>query len=151
MKVKLLSTIILSMLVVSSVFAQPPVPPSQNGNPPTAQAPRYERRHHRHIHGIRGLEWINLTEEQINEINKIDYDYETKIREAEYRKRGVDYKFEYEREKADINLKTIKDLINQRKDIEKEIDYLRIEREVSIFNVLTAEQREQINRIRYYR
>ena len=146
---KFLTTIILSMLIVSSVFAQPPVPPSQNGNPPTAQAPRYERRHHRHIHGIRGLEWINLTEEQINEINKIDYYYETKIREAEYRKRGVDYKFEYEREKADINLKTIKDLINQRKDIEKEIDYLRIEREFSILDVLTPEQKEQLSYRRY--
>ena len=34
MKVKLLSTIILSMLVVSSVFAQPPTPPSENGYAP---------------------------------------------------------------------------------------------------------------------
>ncbi|TXJ39121.1 Spy/CpxP family protein refolding chaperone [Brachyspira aalborgi] len=148
---KFLTTIILSMLVVSSVFAQPPTPPSENGYAPMPPTHRHGRQHHRHIHGIRGLEWINLTEEQINEINKIDYDYENKIREAEYRKRGIDYEFEFEREKADIDLKTIKDLINQRKDIEKEIDYLRIEKEVSIFNVLTAEQKEQINRIRYYR
>ena len=144
----LTTTIILSMLVASSVFAQPPVPPAQNGNPP---APRYEQRYNRHIRGIKGLEWVNLSEEQINEINKIDYDYETKIREAEYRKSAVDYKFRYEREKSDIDLKLIKDLITQKKDIEKEIDYLRIEKEVSIFNVLTAEQKEQIKRTRYYR
>ena len=103
------------------------------------------------IYGLCRMAGINLSEQQINDINKTNYDYENKIREAEYRKRGIDYKFEFEREKADIDLKTIKDLINQRKDIEKEIDYLRIEKEVSIFNVLTAEQREQINRIRYYR
>lgn len=145
---KFLTTIILSMLAVSSVFAQPPVPPAQNGNQP---APRYERRHNRHVRGIRGLEWINLTEEQITEINEIDYDYETKIREAEYRKRGVDYKFEYERERIDINLNVVKDLINQRKDIEKEIDYLRIEKEVSILNVLTPEQKEQLSYGRRYR
>lgn len=145
---KFLTTIILSMLAVSSVFAQPPVPPAGNGYQP---APRYERRHNRHVRGIRGLEWINLTEEQITEINKIDYDYETKIREAEYRKRGVDYKFEYERERIDINLNVVKDLINQRKDIEKEIDYLRIEKEVSILNVLTPEQKEQLSYGRRYR
>ncbi|WP_432633533.1 Spy/CpxP family protein refolding chaperone [Brachyspira sp.] len=145
---KILTTIILSMLAVSSVFAQPPVPPAQNGYQP---APRHERRQDRHVRGVRGLEWINLTEEQRNEINKLDYDYETKIREVEYRKRGVDYKFEYEREKADIDLATIKDLINQRKDIEKEIDYLRIEKEVSILNVLTPEQKEQLNYGRRYR
>lgn len=145
---KFLTTIILSMLAVSSVFAQPPVPPAGNGYQP---APRYERRHNRHVRGIKGLEWINLTEEQIIEINKIDYDYETKIREAEYRKRGVDYKFEYERERIDINLNVIKDLINQRKDIEKEIDYLRIEKEVSILNVLTPEQKEQLSYGRRYR
>ena len=34
----------------------------------------------------------NTPVEQINEINKIDYDYETKIIEAEYRKRGIDDK-----------------------------------------------------------
>ena len=82
---------------------------------------------------------------------KIDYDYEIRIREAEYRKEGVDYKFRYEREKIDLNLNTIKDLINQKKDIEKEIDYLRIEKEVTILKVLTPEQREQLSRIRYYR
>ena len=64
---------------------------------------------------------------------------------------GVDYKFEHERQKADIDLNVIKDLINQRKDIEKEIDYLRIEREVSIFNVLTPEQKEQLSYSRRYR
>lgn len=146
---KLLSAIILSMLAVSSVFAQPPVPPAESVNPPVPPAPRYERSHHRHVRGIKGLEWVNLTEEQINEINKIDYDYETKIREAEYRKSVVDYKFRYEREKIDIDLNLIKDLINQKKDIEKEIDYLRIEKEVSILNVLTPEQKEQLSYRRY--
>ena len=146
---KFLTTIILSMLVVSSVFAQPPTPPSENGYAPMPPTHRHRKMPRGDIYGLCRMAGINLTEEQINEINKIDYDYETKIREAEYRKRGVDYKFEYEREKADINLKTIKDLINQRKDIEKEIDYLRIEREVSILNVLTPEQKEQLSYRRY--
>ena len=148
---KFLTTIILSMLVVSSVFAQPPTPPSENGYAPMPPTHRHRKMPRGDIYGLCRMAGINLSEQQINDINKTNYDYENKIREAEYRKRGVDYKFEFEREKADIDLKTIKDLINQRKDIEKEIDYLRIEREVSIFNVLTAEQREQINRIRYYR
>lgn len=146
MKVKLLSTIILSMLVVSSVFAQ-----AENGYAPMPPTHRHRKMPRGDIYGLCRMAGINLSEQQINDINKTNYDYENKIREAEYRKKGVDYKFEFEREKADIDLKTIKDLINQRKDIEKEIDYLRIEKEVSIFNVLTAEQREQINRIRYYR
>ena len=151
MKVKLLSTIILSMLVVSSVFAQPPTPPSENGYAPMPPPHRHRKMPRGDIYGLCRMAGIYLSEQQINDINETNYDYENKIREAEYRKRGIDYKFEFEREKADIDLKTIKDLINQRKDIEKEIDYLRIEKEVSIFNVLTAEQREQINRIRYYR
>ncbi len=151
MKSKLLATIILSMFSISTVFAQPPTPPAENGYAPMSQAPRHEKRNHRHNFGVRGLEWINLNEEQINEINKIDYDYETKIREAKYRKEGVDYKFKFEREKIDLDLNIIKDLINQRKDIEKEIDYLRIEKEVAILKVLTPEQREQLNRMRYYR
>ncbi len=146
---KFLTTIILSMLVVSSVFAQPPTPQTENGYAPMPPTHRHRKMPRGDIYGLCRMAGINLTEEQINEINKIDYDYETKIREAEYRKRGVDYKFEYEREKADINLKTIKDLINQRKDIEKEIDYLRIEREVSILNVLTPEQKEQLSYRRY--
>ena len=146
MKVKLLSTIILSMLVVSSVFAQ-----AENGFVPMPPTHRHRKMPRGDIYGLCRMAGINLSEQQINDINKTNYDYENKIREAKYRKMEIDYKFELEREKADIDLKTIKDLINQRKDIEKEIDYLRIEREVSIFNVLTAEQREQINRIRYYR
>ena len=143
------SKLLAGILATSSLFAQPPVPPAESVNPPVPPAPRYERSHHRHVRGIKGLEWINLTEEQINEINKIDYDYETKIREAEYRKSVVDYKFRYEREKIDIDLNVVKDLINQKKDIEKEIDYLRIEKEVSILNVLTPEQREQLSYRRY--
>lgn len=148
---KFLTTIILSMSAVSSVFAQPPTPPSENGYAPMPPTHRHRKMPRGDIYGLCRMAGINLSEQQINDINKTNYDYESKIREAEYRKRGIDYKFEFEREKADIDLKTIKDLINQRKDIEKEIDYLRIEKEVSIFNVLTAEQREQINRIRYYR
>ena len=148
---KFLTTIILSMLVVSSVFAQPPTPPSENGYAPMPPTHRHRKMPRGDIYGLCRMAGINLSEQQINEINKIDYDYETKIREAEYRKSVVDYKFRYEREKTDTDLNAIKDLINQKKDIEKEIDYLRIEKEVSIFNVLTAEQREQINRIRYYR
>lgn len=151
MKSKLLAIIILSMFAVSTVFAQP-TPPAGNGSTPMPIAPIYGHgRHHRHIHGVKGLEWINLSEQQIEEINKINYDYETRIREAEYRKEGVNYKFKFEREKIDINLNTIKDLINQKKDIEKEIDYLRIEKEVEIIKVLTPEQREQLNRMRYYK
>lgn len=153
MKGKLLATIILSMFAVSTVFAQPTPPPAGNGYAPIPHAPihGHARGKRGHIHGVRGLEWLNLSEEQINEIQKIDYDYEIRIREAEYRKEGVDYKFRYEREKIDLNLNTIKDLINQKKDIEKEIDYLRIEKEVTILKVLTPEQREQLSRIRYYR
>ncbi|WP_346679407.1 hypothetical protein, partial [uncultured Brachyspira sp.] len=124
---KFLTTIILSMLVVSSVFAQPPTPPSENGYAPMPPTHRHRKMPRGDIYGLCRMAGINLSEQQINDINKTNYDYENKIREAEYRKRGIDYKFEFEREKADIDLKTIKDLINQRKDIEKEIDYLRIE------------------------
>ena len=102
MKVKLLSTIILSMLVVSSVFAQPPTPQAENSYAPMPPTHRHRKMPRGDIYGLCRMAGINLSEQQINDINKTNYDYESKIREAEYRKRGIDYKFEFEREKADI-------------------------------------------------
>lgn len=140
MKIKLLAAAVISVFTVSIAFAQPPAPPMPRNN----EGERKERIWHWQdiMHRMGGL---NLSEQQLNDINKLSYDYESKIREAEYRKRGVDYKFEFERRKADIDLNLIKDLIGQRKDIEKELDYLRIEKDVSILKILTPEQRERLN------
>jgi len=150
-----------TLLIAANVFAQ--VPPASN--PPAPQqpaagyapaplphhpAPHHHRHHHHgHLHGnlyerCRAA-GIILSDRQVQDINSINYDYEGRIMELEYQKRSIDYKFEYEKAKLDLNLNVIKDLINQRKDKEKEIDYLRIEKDVSLLNVLTAEQKNILN------
>ena len=153
MKSKLLLSTLILTLASALAFSQPPAP---RGDVPPA--PR-ERAMPRHMAGPRGDIYricrnagIYLTDAQLEEIGKISYEYELKINDLEYQKRSIDYKFKIEREKIDIDLNLIKDLISQRKDLEKEIDYLRIEKDVAVLDVLTDEQLTQLNsyRMRYY-
>ena len=156
MKSKLLLSAFILTLVSALAFSQPPAP--RGDVPPPVPGPR-ERAMPRHMAGPRGDIYricrnagIYLTDEQLEEMGKISYEYELKINDLEYQKRSIDYKFKIEREKIDIDLNLIKDLISQRKDLEKEIDYLRIEKDVAVLDVLTDEQLTQLNsyRMRYY-
>ena len=63
---KFLTTIILSMLVVSSVFAQPPTPPSENGYAPMPPTHRHRKMPRGDIYGLCRMAGINLSEQQIN-------------------------------------------------------------------------------------
>lgn len=155
MKMKLLlTTLIASLLVSSAVFAQVPPPPPDPAYdvPPRAREPRHRPGPKGDLYRMCRNAGVYLSEEQLTEMSTIDYEYELKINELEYQKRNIDYKFKIEREKIDIDLNLLKDLINQKKDLEKEIDYLRIEKYVSILGVLTDEQLQQLNtyRMRYY-
>lgn len=156
MKTKILLTTLIITLISSMAFAQTPPPP-----PPTPGydvGPRERAPMPRHrgpkgdIYRMCQNAGIYLSDEQINQMSSIDYEYELKINDLEYQKRNIDYKFKLEREKIDIDLNLIKDLINQKKDLEKEIDYLRIEKDVAVLDVLTDEQLAQLNsyRMRYY-
>ena len=156
MKSKLLLSTFILTLVSALAFAQPPAP--RGVDVPPAPGPR-ERAMPRAMGGPRGDIYricrnagIYLTDAQLEEMGKISYEYELKINDLEYQKRSIDYKFKLEREKIDLDLNLIKDLINQRKDLEKEIDYLRIEKDVAVLDVLTDEQLTQLNsyRMRYY-
>ncbi|WP_157150785.1 Spy/CpxP family protein refolding chaperone [Brachyspira sp. SAP_772] len=153
MKAKLLLSTFILTLVSALAFAQPPAPRG-GAVPPPAPGPR-----ERALGGPRGDIYrmcrnagIYLTDVQLEEMGQISYEYELKINDLEYQKRSIDYKFKLEREKIDLDLNLIKDLISQRKDLEKEIDYLRIEKDVAILDVLTDEQLSQLNsyRMRYY-
>ncbi|MEI0510405.1 Spy/CpxP family protein refolding chaperone [Brachyspira intermedia] len=163
MKTKILLSLFIISLISSIAFAKPPV-----ADPAKEPRYRYEAAPRdrepvppspRHRPGARGDIYrmcrnagIYLTDQQIDEMSKIFYEYELKINDLEYQKRNIDYKFKLEREKIDIDLNLIKDLINQKKDLEKEIDYLRIEKDVAVLDVLTDEQLAQLNsyRMRYY-
>ncbi|MBW5390322.1 Spy/CpxP family protein refolding chaperone [Brachyspira hampsonii] len=174
MKTKILLTTLIMALMSSMVFAQ--VPPA---DPAAGERRRYEAepRERREaapreretrvrdtaprpraggpkgdIYRMCRNAGIYLSDEQLDQISSINYEYELKINDLEYQKRNIDYKFKIEREKIDIDLNLIKDLISQKKDLEKEIDYLRIEKDVTMLDVLTDEQLEQLNtyRMRYY-
>ncbi|EKV56310.1 hypothetical protein A966_11532 [Brachyspira hampsonii 30446] len=174
MKTKILLTTLIMALMSSMVFAQ--VPPA---DPAAGERRRYEAepRERREaapreretrvrdtaprpraggpkgdIYRMCRNAGIYLSDEQLDQISSINYEYELKINDLEYQKRNIDYKFKMEREKIDIDLNLVKDLINQKKDLEKEIDYLRIEKDVTMLDVLTDEQLEQLNtyRMRYY-
>ncbi|MEI0799586.1 hypothetical protein R4Q14_14845 [Brachyspira intermedia] len=168
MKTKILLSLFIISLISSIAFAQPPVAdpakepryryeaaprdrePVPRGREPAA--PRHRVGPKGDIYRMCRNAGIYLTDEQIDEMSKIFYEYELKINDLEYQKRNIDYKFKLEREKIDIDLNLIKDLINQKKDLEKEIDYLRIEKDVAVLDVLTDEQLAQLNsyRMRYY-
>ena len=161
MKTKILLSLFIISLISSIAFAQPPAPdpanepryryePVPRGREPAA--PRHRVGPKGDIYRMCRNAGIYLTDEQIDEMGRIFYEYELKISDLEYQKRTIDYKFKLEREKIDIDLNLIKDLINQKKDLEKEIDYLRIEKDVAVLDVLTDEQLAQLNsyRMRYY-
>ena len=168
MKTKILLTTLIITLMSSMVFAQvpPPDPAGDRGRyeaAPREREPRVRETRVRETRpragGPKGDIYrmcrnagIYLSDEQLNEMSSIAYEYELKINDLEYQKRNIDYKFKIEREKIDIDLNVIKDLISQKKDLEKEIDYLRIEKDVSMLDVLTDEQLQQLNtyRMRYY-
>ena len=163
MKTKILLTTLIITLMSSMVFAQvpPPDPAGDRGRyeaAPREREPRVRETRPRaggpngDIYRMCRNAGIYLSDEQLNEMSSIAYEYELKINDLEYQKRNIDYKFKIEREKIDIDLNVIKDLISQKKDLEKEIDYLRIEKDVSMLDVLTDEQLQQLNtyRMRYY-
>ena len=163
MKTKILLSILAIALISSVAFAQPPAPdpanesryryePAPRDREPVPPAPRHRPGPKGDIYRMCRNAGIYLIDEQIDEMSKIAYEYELKINDLEYQKRNIDYKFKIEREKIDIDLNLIKDLISQKKDLEKEIDYLRIEKDVTILDVLTDEQLAQLNsyRMRYY-
>ena len=166
MKTKILLSTLIITLISSMAFAQtPPPPPAESrGTPrgyyeaaprerePVPPAPRGRHAARGDVYRMCRNAGVYLSDEQIDEMSKIAYEYELKINDLEYQKRSIDYKFKMEREKIDIDLNLIKDLINQKKDLEKEIDYLRIEKDVTILDVLTDEQLQQLNayRMRYY-
>lgn len=165
MKTKILLSTLIITLISSAAFAQtPPPPPEPRDTPrgysepaprerePIPPAPRGRHAARVDMYRMCRNAGIYLTDQQIDEMSKIFYEYELKINDLEYQKRSIDYKFKLEREKIDIDLNLIKDLINQKKDLEKEIDYLRIEKDVAVLDVLTDEQLSQLNsyRMRYY-
>ena len=173
MKTKILLSLFIISLISSIAFAQPPapdpakepryryeavprdrepVPPAPRDREPVPPSPRHRPGARGDIYRMCRNAGIYLTDQQIDEMSKIFYEYELKINDLEYQKRNIDYKFKLEREKIDIDLNLIKDLINQKKDLEKEIDYLRIEKDVAVLDVLTDEQLAQLNsyRMRYY-
>ena len=124
MKTKILLTTLIITLMSSMVFAQVPPP-----DPAAGDRRRYEPAPRPRSGGPKGDIYrmcrnagIYMSDEQLNEMSSIAYEYELKINDLEYQKRNIDYKFKIEREKIDIDLNLIKDLINQKKDLEKEID-----------------------------
>ena len=129
---KFLTTIILSMLVVSSVFAQNSILSWGGGSYGRVY---YGQGYCGVTYGYRGLGGINLSEEQLNEVNKILTPEQKELLNY-YQQYGY-YGKGYFR---DVNGIRGLGRIN-----------LSEEQLNKINNILTSEQREQLNYCRLYR
>lgn len=153
MRVKLLLAIFIISLTSSISFAQMLPPPICDHRNDRYHYPRHRFEKYRalpkeDIYMICKVADISFTGEQTEKMNKIDYEYELKINKLIYEKRSINYKLQTERKKIDADLKIIKDLISQKKDLEKEIDYLKVEKDFSMLDVLTEEQLTKLNNYR---
>ena len=130
---------IFTMLFLS-VYGQPPPPPHQHGKKP-----------HKDILGPDPMHFfrkagITLSSEQTNQIYDIAIkfvDEDNPIRE-EIEKIDYNMKTELIKDNPDRNI--LRDLIKRKKEIEAERDCLIIFRDLDIIEILTPEQRVQLNK-----
>lgn len=143
---KIFYTVSLILLLSLSVFAQPgPRGPGHRGPGMGRRGGEFNRRlGHDPLQFFRKI-GITLTEEQADKMYDIAIKFITEeepIRQ-EIERIENDIRMELMKDNTDRNL--LKELIKQKKEQEALRDYLRIVRDLDIIDVLTPEQKAQLN------
>lgn len=130
---------IFTMLFLS-VYGQPPPPPHQHG-----KKPREDKLGPDPMHFFRKA-GITLTSAQTNRIYDIAIKFVNDEKSIRIKIEEIDYNIKNELIKDNPDRNILRDLIKRKKEIEAERDCLIIFRDLDIIEILTPEQRVQLNK-----
>lgn len=130
---------IFTMLFLS-VYGQPPPPPHQHGKKPHADKLGPDPMHFFRKAGI------TLTSAQTNRIYDIAIKFVNDEKSIRIKIEEIDYNIKNELIKDNPDRNILRDLIKRKKEIEAERDCLIIFRDLDIIEILTPEQRVQLNK-----
>lgn len=130
---------IFTMLFLS-VYGQPPPPPHQHGKKPHADKLGPDPMHFFRKAGI------TLTSAQTNKIYDIAIKFVNDEKSIRIKIEEIDYNIKNELIKDNPDRNILRDLIKRKKEIEAERDCLIIFRDLDIIEILTPEQRVQLNK-----
>lgn len=130
---------IFTMLFLS-VYGQPPPPPHQHGKKPHKDKLGPDPMHFFRKAGI------TLTSAQTNRIYDIAIKFVNDEKSIRIKIEEIDYNIKNELIKDNPDRNMLRDLIKRKKEIEAERDCLSIFRDLDIIEILTPEQRVQLNK-----
>ena len=130
---------IFTMLFLS-VYGQPPPPPHQHGKKPHKDKLGPDPMHFFRKAGI------TLTSAQTNRIYDIAIKFVNDEKSIRIKIEEIDYNIKNELIKDNPDRNILRDLIKRKKVIEAERDCLIIFRDLDIIEILTPEQRVQLNK-----
>ena len=130
---------IFTMLFLS-VYGQPPPPPHQHGKKPHKDKLGPDPMHFYRKAGI------TLTSAQTNRIYDIAIKFVNDEKSIRIKIEEIDYSIKNELIKDNPDRNILRDLIKRKKEIEAERDCLSIFRDLDIIEILTPEQRVQLNK-----
>ncbi|WP_288680049.1 periplasmic heavy metal sensor [uncultured Brachyspira sp.] len=130
---------IFTMLFLS-VYGQPPPPPHQHGKKPHKDKLGPDPMHFFRKAGI------TLTSAQTNRIYDIAIKFVNDEKSIRIKIEEIDYNIKNELIKDNPDRNILRDLIKRKKEIEAERDCLIIFRDLDIIEILTPEQRVQLNK-----
>lgn len=130
---------IFTMLFLS-VYGQPPPPPHQHGKKPHKDKLGPDPMHFFRKAGI------TLTSAQTNRIYDIAIKFVNDEKSIRIKIEEIDYSIKNELIKDNPDRNILRDLIKRKKEIEAERDCLSIFRDLDIIEILTPEQRVQLNK-----
>ncbi len=133
---------ILAIFTMSflSVYGQPPPPPHQHGKKPHKDKLGPDPMHFFRKAGI------TLTSAQTNRIYDIAIKFVNDEKSIRIKIEEIDYNIKNELIKDNPDRNILRDLIKRKKEIEAERDCLSIFRDLDIIEILTPEQRVQLNK-----
>ena len=133
---------ILAIFTMSflSVYGQPPPPPHQHGKKPHKDKLGPDPMHFFRKAGI------TLTSAQTNKIYDIAIKFVNDEKSIRIKIEEIDYNIKNELIKDNPDRNILRDLIKSKKEIEAERDCLSIFRDLDIIEILTPEQRVQLNK-----
>lgn len=130
---------IFTMLFLS-VYGQPPPPPHKHGKKPHEDKLGPDPMHFFRKAGI------TLTSAQTNKIYDIAIKFVNDEKSIRIKIEEIDYNIKNELIKDNPDRNILRDLIKRKKEIEAERDCLIIFRDLDIIEILTPEQRVQLNK-----
>ena len=130
---------IFTMLFLS-VYGQPPPPPHQHSKKPHKDKLGPDPMHFFRKAGI------TLTSAQTNRIYDIAIKFVNDEKSIRIKIEEIDYNIKNELIKDNPDRNMLRDLIKRKKEIEAERDCLSIFRDLDIIEILTPEQRVQLNK-----